>query len=63
MQIIGSPEEITCHEGFISSEQLKVLTEPLNKSGLENISEVSRVNCAAYKFLGSSLMHGIIFLI
>jgi len=32
-QIIGSPEEVAWREGFISSEQLKILAEPLKKSG------------------------------
>ena len=32
-QIIGSPEEIAWREGFISSEQLEILAEPLKKSG------------------------------
>ena len=32
-QIIGSPEEIAYHEGFITHEQLQELTEPLKKSG------------------------------
>ncbi len=32
-QIIGSPEEVAWLEGFISSDQLKILAEPLQKSG------------------------------
>lgn len=32
-KIIGSPEAIAHQEGFISSEQLKALAEPLRKSG------------------------------
>jgi glucose-1-phosphate thymidylyltransferase len=32
-QIIGSPEAIAYEEGFISSQQLKTLAEPLKKSG------------------------------
>jgi glucose-1-phosphate thymidylyltransferase len=31
--IIGSPEEVAWREGFISLEQLKILAEPLKKSG------------------------------
>lgn len=32
-QIIGSPEEVAFNEGFISIDQLRVLAEPLKKSG------------------------------
>ncbi len=34
--IIGSPEEVAYHEGFITKEQLHELAEPLKKSGYGN---------------------------
>lgn len=40
-QIIGSPEQIACSEGFISSEQLQTLAAPLRKSGYGNYLETA----------------------